>query len=156
MPNRLLLTDRFKVAIAQALRHGHKLALMSLDLDRFKLINDSLGHAAGDEMLKLLAGRLLAATRAGDTVARMGGDEFQVLMQDIRHQDEVINVAERILHLCSQSFNVDGQEINTSVSIGIVFAPDEGTDLELLSKKSDEAMYQSKGKGRNCYTFYKP
>ncbi|MBN1376388.1 MAG: GGDEF domain-containing protein [Dehalococcoidia bacterium] len=156
LPNRLLLNDRFSVAIAQAQRHKERIALMSLDLDRFKLINDTMGHAAGDEILKLLADRLLAATRAGDTVARMGGDEFQVLMQDILHEDEIIKVADRILNLCSQPFNLDGEEINTSVSIGIVLGPDEGTDLETLSKKSDQAMYESKGKGRNCYTFYQP
>ncbi|RPJ56012.1 MAG: diguanylate cyclase [Dehalococcoidia bacterium] len=156
LPNRILLNDRFAIAMPKAIRSGDKLAIMSLDLDRFKLINDSMGHAAGDEILKLLAGRLMAATRASDTVARMGGDEFQVLMQDIQHPDEVTSVADRILHLCSQAFKVDGQDITTSVSIGIVFAPDEGTDLETLSKKSDQAMYESKGKGRNCYTFYKP
>jgi diguanylate cyclase (GGDEF)-like protein len=154
LPNRILLIDRFSIALAQAARRGEKMALMSLDLDRFKLINDSMGHAAGDEILKLVAGRLLEATRSSDTVARIGGDEFQILLPEAQKPEEITGVAERILLACSQPYSVDGQQIHTSVSIGIVLCPDEGRDLEILSKKSDQAMYESKGKGRNCYTFY--
>jgi diguanylate cyclase (GGDEF)-like protein/PAS domain S-box-containing protein len=154
VPNRVLLNDRFSIAAAQAKRRGDKLALLSLDLDRFKLINDSLGHAAGDHVLKTVAGRLTDATRANDTVARIGGDEFQILVQDARQREGIIKVAERILQAFVEPIRVDGQPIHTSTSIGIAFYPDDGEDLESLSKKSDEAMYQSKGKGRNCYTFY--
>jgi len=156
VPNRVLLNDRFSIAAAQAKRRGDKLALMSLDLDHFKLINDSMGHAAGDQVLKSVAGRLQEAIRASDTVARIGGDEFQVLVQDAQQEDNVIVIAERILQEFVEPIRVDGQPIYTSTSIGIAFYPDHGEDMESLSKKSDEAMYQSKGKGRNCYTFYAP
>lgn len=154
-PNRALLNDRFTVAAAQAKRKGDRLALMSLDLDRFKLINDSMGHAAGDEVLKTVAHRLQETLRISDTLARIGGDEFQILMQDAQETQNVVSLAERILQTFVEPIRIDGQPIHTSTSIGIAFFPADGEDLESLSKKSDEAMYESKGKGRNCYTFYR-
>jgi diguanylate cyclase (GGDEF)-like protein/PAS domain S-box-containing protein len=154
LPNRALLDDRFSIAAAQAKRRGEKIAIMSLDLDHFKMVNDSMGHAAGDKVLKSVAGRLQEAIRANDTVARMGGDEFQVLLQDAQQTEDIVKVAERILQAFVPPISIDGQMIHTTVSIGIAFYPADGEDLESLSKKSDEAMYQSKGKGRNCYTFY--
>jgi diguanylate cyclase (GGDEF)-like protein/PAS domain S-box-containing protein len=156
LPNRVMLEDRFSVAAALAKRKGEKIAIMTLDLDRFKLINDSLGHAAGDQVLKAVAGRLSQAIRANDTVSRVGGDEFQVLMQDARQRESVVKVAERIVQSFIEPIRMEGQQVHTSTSIGIAIFPDDGEDLESLSKKSDEAMYQSKGKGRNCYTFYAP
>lgn len=154
LPNRVMLEDRFSVAAADAIRRKGKLAVMMLDLDRFKLVNDSLGHAAGDHVLKTVADRLKDAIRSGDTVSRVGGDEFQVLVKNAVDKDSVIKVAERILRSFEQPVRIDNQNIYTSTSIGIAIFPDDGEDLDSLSKKSDEAMYQSKGKGRNCYTFY--
>ena len=154
VPNRVLLNDRFSIAVAQARRRGEKLALLSLDLDRFKLINDSLGHAAGDQVLKTVAGRLKDAIRANDTLARIGGDEFQILVQDAQQKESIVRVVERVLQAFVNPIWVEGQDIHTSTSIGIAFYPEDGEDMESLSQKSDEAMYQSKGKGRNCYTFY--
>ena len=156
LPNRVMLEDRFTVAAADARRSQEKLAVMTLDLDHFKLINDSLGHAAGDHVLKAVADRLKEAIRANDTVSRIGGDEFQVLMKNAGDNGSVIAVAERILKSFEAPIRIDNQPIHTSTSIGIAIFPDDGEDLESLSKKSDEAMYQSKGKGRNCYTLYQP
>lgn len=154
LPNRALLEDRFAIAAANAQRRKEKMALFTLDLDHFKLINDSLGHAAGDQVLKIAAGRLRDATRSEDTVSRIGGDEFQILMQNVQDNGNIARFADRILQAFVEPIHIEGQLIYTSASIGIAIFPENGKDLESLSKVSDEAMYQSKGKGRNCYTLY--
>jgi diguanylate cyclase (GGDEF)-like protein/PAS domain S-box-containing protein len=153
LPNRLLLYDRFEIAASQAARNKGQLALLSLDLDHFKLINDSLGHTAGDEVLKHFASRLTGLMRASDTVARIGGDEFLVLLQDVRQRQDIVAACVKILDSFSEPFKVDGHVLKTSTSIGIAVYPADGKDLESLMKSSDEALYQAKGAGRNNYQF---
>ncbi len=153
LPNRVLVKDRFDIAVAQADRKGNKLAVMSLDLDRFKLINDSMGHSAGDEVLKAIALRLKDALRSSDTAARMGGDEFLVLLQDIQDREDAIAIADKILVSFKQPFIIEDQKLHVTTSIGIALYPDDSADLESLVKKSDEAMYRAKGLGRNNFQF---
>jgi diguanylate cyclase (GGDEF)-like protein/PAS domain S-box-containing protein len=155
LPNRLLLKDRFDMAMARAKRRKGKMALLSLDMDRLKLINDSLGHSVGDEVLKAFALRLQEVIRLSDTVARMGGDEFMILLQEIHVPEDAATVAQKILERFKEPIEVDGQSLRVTTSIGIAFYPDHGTDLEDLGKKSDEALYQAKGQGRNNYQLYK-
>ena len=154
LPNRVLLNDRFAVAAAEANRDKCSLAVMSLDLDHFKLINDSMGHAAGDEMLKIVAVRLTEAVRSSDTVARIGGDEFILLLQKIHQPGDAAFIAAKIIDSFKKPFNLDGQVIHATTSIGIALYPGDGTNLEILSHKSDDALYRAKGRGRDNYQFY--
>lgn len=155
LPNRVLLDDRFAVAAAEANRDKCSLAVMSLDLDRLKLINDSLGHAAGDTLLKAVAGRLTDAVRSSDTVARIGGDEFILLLQKIHQPGDAAAIADKIIDSFKETFTLDGQVIHSTTSIGIALYPQDGTDLETVTHKSDEALYRAKGQGRNNCQFYK-
>jgi diguanylate cyclase (GGDEF)-like protein len=127
---------------------------MSLDLDHFKLINDSMGHAAGDEMLKTVARRLTDAVRSSDTVARIGGDEFVLLLQKIHQPADAAFIAAKIIDSFKEPFNLDGQVIHSTTSIGIALYPKDGTSLETVSQKSDDALYRAKGHGRNNYQFH--
>ena len=130
------------------------LAVMFLDLDRFKLINDTMGHNLGDQLLKKVAERVGQTLRAGDTLARLGGDEFLILLPEIKNDQEVVSVSERILKVFSQPILMDDNEVYMSTSIGISLYPRDGTDMETLVKQADTAMYFAKEKGRNNYQFF--
>ncbi|MGE0874702.1 MAG: putative bifunctional diguanylate cyclase/phosphodiesterase [Burkholderiales bacterium] len=154
LPNRLLLTDRMNVAIAQAQRSGRCLALMFMDLDRFKSVNDSLGHDIGDRLLREVAARLKSSVRAADTASRQGGDEFLVMLPDLDDADDAARVADKLVAAIAQPFRLDGTELVLTVSIGIACFPDNGRDAETLLRNADAAMYAAKDTGRNCYRFY--
>ena len=154
LPNRKSFNDRLTEALAQAMRHQHKLAVMFLDLDRFKLINDSLGHAAGDLLLREVAQRLKGCLRRHDMVARWAGDEFTVLISDITGIDDAVQVAQKILNAMKPNFNLEGQQLHISNSIGIALYPNDGSDAETLLKNADAALYRAKDSGRNGYHLY--
>jgi diguanylate cyclase (GGDEF)-like protein/PAS domain S-box-containing protein len=155
LPNRTLLTDRLHQALAQARREKAKLALMFLDLDKFKPVNDQLGHAIGDLLLREVAYRLQACMkRESDTVARLGGDEFVILLAQMDDEQEAATAAEKIVLAISQPFDIEQHTINISTSIGIAIFPAHGMDVKALMKKADESMYQAKDAGRNCFRFY--
>lgn len=154
LPNRLLLNDRLAQAIALARRHGKQLAVMFLDLDRFKLINDSLGHTVGDQLLKSVAKRLTAGVRNSDTVCRQGGDEFVILLADVEHAEDAALSAQKILDALTVPHLIDQLELHVSVSIGISIYPDDGQDTDTLIKNADTAMYHAKESGRNNYQFF--
>ncbi|MEK7870892.1 MAG: EAL domain-containing protein, partial [Nitrospirota bacterium] len=131
-----------------------KAAVMFLDMDRFKVINDTLGHTVGDSLLKAFAERLTTSVRSGDTVARLGGDEFIIVLADIAHAEDVTIVAEKIIHSLSKPFNLEGNELFITTSIGISLYPDDGKQPETLLKNADTAMYRAKEQGRNNYQYY--
>ncbi len=151
LPNRSLLYDRFNIAQGQAERGNRKMALMELDLDHFKLINDTMGHAAGDELLQAVALRLTSVVRKSDTVARLGGDEFAVLLPEISRIDDVAVTAGKILAAFQQPFTIEGTELTVTTSIGIAIYPDNGATIDKLLEAADTAMYDVKGHGRNNY-----
>jgi diguanylate cyclase (GGDEF)-like protein/PAS domain S-box-containing protein len=154
LPNRNLLQDRLRQALAVAARGHHKVALMFLDLDRFKTINDSLGHLIGDRILQEVAGRLSSGLRAGDTVARLGGDEFVMVLQGVHSLADAAHVAENLLDVITPPLVVDGRKLHVSASIGIGLYPDDGLDVESLMRAADVAMYHVKDSGRNGYQFF--
>ncbi|MGN2392486.1 EAL domain-containing protein [Pelomicrobium sp. G1] len=154
LPNRLLLQDRAIHCLAQARRRQRRVALLFIDLDRFKTINDSLGHHVGDALLKEVANRLSGSLRATDTLSRLGGDEFLVVIQDLLHSQDAARVAEKLLDVLNDPFAVEGHTLNTSCSIGISVFPDDGEDLSTLMKNADTAMYHAKEQGRNNYQFF--
>lgn len=154
LPNRLLVSDRVEQAIGQARRYQRRAALLFLDLDNFKTINDSLGHDAGDQLLKEVAGRLQSAVREMDTVSRQGGDEFLIVLTDVAELDDISTVAKHVLHAMSQPFSLKGMQIVTSVSIGVALYPEDGDDFAALLKHADLAMYQAKAAGRNAFRFF--
>ena len=155
LPNRLLFCDRVSQAISLARRHGGQAAVLFLDLDGFKHINDSLGHAAGDEFLKSMAKRLLNCVRSPDTVSRQGGDEFVVLLQDVRKPEDAATTARRLLQAVSEIHLADHSELHVTASIGISIFPNDGLDAETLIKNADSAMYQAKKNGRQSYQFFR-
>ncbi|HOB45865.1 MAG TPA: EAL domain-containing protein [Zoogloea sp.] len=154
LPNRTLLHDRLEQALAHAARHGKRIALMFLDLDRFKTINDSLGHMMGDRLLQGVAQRLTHCIRETDTVSRQGGDEFLIVLTDIETPDDAARVAEKILARLGPTFEIDNQQLGTSFSIGIALYPEDGDNVETLMKNADTAMYHAKESGRNTYRFF--
>jgi diguanylate cyclase (GGDEF)-like protein/PAS domain S-box-containing protein len=154
LPNRALLMDRLSVATAGALRDKETLATLFIDLDQFKHINDSLGHATGDRLLQQVAQRLAGCVRASDTVARLGGDEFVVIMPNIRAPADASLLAEKILAALAPPHVIDGRELYISPSIGIAVCPEDGCDFESLIQHADAAMYRAKESGRNNYQFY--
>ena len=155
LPNRALLNDRLSLAINQAKRENEKLAVMFLDLDRFKNINDSLGHMIGDELLQQVSVRLKECIRSADTLARFGGDEFTLMLPKLHNgQEDASKLAEKITNTLKQPFNVDGHELYVSASIGIALYPQDGTNIDSLIKHADVAMYHVKGQGKNGYQFY--
>jgi diguanylate cyclase (GGDEF)-like protein len=156
LPNRLLLKDRIDQAIATAPRHERQVAVLFLDLDGFKYINDSLGHPTGDKLLQSIAKRLVGCVRTSDTVSRQGGDEFVVLLTESRQWEDAVVVAERILKAVAQSHPIDNHDLHVTTSIGVSVYPDDGEDAETLIRNADIAMYQAKEKGRNSYQFFKP
>ena len=156
LPNRLLFRDRLTMALAHAKRQKAPLAVMFLDLDRFKYVNDTLGHSLGDELLRAVAARLRAVLREGDTIARMGGDEFTVLLGDLGSPDDAAKIAQKLLETVSYPISVDGHELYVTTSIGIALFPNDGDSAELLLKNADSAMYRAKEAGRNSYRLCTP
>ncbi len=154
LPNRILLQDRLEVAIMQAKRNEHMVAVMLLDLDRFKTINDTLGHHMGDLLLKAVAERLTRCMRESNTIVRMGGDEFIVVVPDLAHAKNAAIVAQKILDVLYQPFQIEGYEIHTTTSIGVSIYPVDADDVSMLIKKADTAMYHAKEQGRNTFEFY--
>jgi diguanylate cyclase (GGDEF)-like protein/PAS domain S-box-containing protein len=156
LPNRLLLNDRISQAIALAFRQHSPIAVIFLDLDRFKYINDSLGHAIGDKLLQSVSKRLLASVRGSDTISRLGGDEFVILLSQIAHPEDAATSAKKILLSLSAPHSIEGQDLHINGSIGISVFPDDGQDAETLIKNADTAMYHVKETGRNNFQFFKP
>ncbi|MEO8382270.1 MAG: PAS domain S-box protein [Acidobacteriota bacterium] len=151
LPNRLLFRDRITVALAHARRSGRLSAVMFLDLDQFKLVNDTLGHTVGDRLLQAIAARLVSCVRADDTVARMGGDEFTILLADLSERRGAPVVAQKVLEAVRHPVTIDEHELYVTTSIGIAIFPDDGTDAEALLKHADRAMYRAKEQGRDNY-----
>jgi diguanylate cyclase (GGDEF)-like protein/PAS domain S-box-containing protein len=156
LPNRLLFKERLTVALAHARRQRRPLAVMFLDIDRFKLVNDTLGHSAGDQLLRIIATRLLGALREEDTIARMGGDEFTVLISRLSGGDDAARIATKILDTIAQPISIDGQELFLTTSIGIALCPNDGENAEILLRNADNAMYRAKEMGRNSYQLCAP
>ncbi len=154
LPNRILFRDRLQHAVERARRHGQRVGLLFLDLDRFKQINDSLGHEAGDQLLQGAAERLARCVRHIDTVARLGGDEFAVLVEDVEQMQQLVVVAQKILRAFEAPFAVMGRQLRVTTSIGIAIAPADGDDVDTLIKNADAAMYHSKERGPNGFQFY--
>jgi diguanylate cyclase (GGDEF)-like protein/PAS domain S-box-containing protein len=156
LPNRILLRDRFEQALAFAERAQSHVALLFLDLDNFKIVNDTLGHAAGDQLLQAVVARLNRSMRDTDTVSRQGGDEFILLLNEIPDPKTVERIANDILAQLSEPVEIDGHVLNTSCSIGISFYPDDGRDFNTLLQRADVAMYNAKESGRNTFRFFNP
>lgn len=156
LPNRMLLLDRIGQAIAGAVRHGKQLALLYLDLDGFKRINDTLGHPVGDQLLQSVARRLLGCVRDVDTVSRQGGDEFAVLLSEVRRPDDASTLAEKILQALARTHCINAHELRVTTSIGVSVYPGDGLEAESLIRNADAAMYQAKKNGRHRFEFYRP
>jgi len=153
LPNRTHLQDRMRLALAQARRRGRGLAVLFLDLDNFKAVNDSLGHAAGDRLLQEVAGRLRDCLREEDTVARVGGDEFVLLLPSVRHAEGAARIARKLRDRIEEGFRAGGPELTVTTSVGIALFPEHGEDEETLLRNADDAMYRAKELGRNGYQF---
>lgn len=156
LPNRVLFKDRLELAIAQAQRRTGALAVMFVDVDRFKLVNDTFGHAEGDALLRAIASRLTSTLRRGDTLARLGGDEFTILLPDINHPEDAETIARKILDALATPINLSRGEFRATVSIGIALFPRDGSTSEDLTRHADIAMYQVKRAGKNGYRFFDP
>jgi diguanylate cyclase (GGDEF)-like protein/PAS domain S-box-containing protein len=154
LPNRVLFSDRLNVSLSQASRNKTQLAVMFVDLDRFKRINDTLGHAAGDQLLKQMAQRIKQCLRESDTVARWAGDEFTLLLPNIQQLEDAVTVAQKLLDSLKPEFNLEGHTLHVSCSIGIALYPTDGEDAETLLKNADAALYRAKEGGRNHYQLY--
>jgi len=154
LPNRALFRDRLRRAVSRAQRTETQIAVFFIDLDRFKTINDSLGHHAGDQLLRGVSRRLKQFARKGDTIARLGGDEFTVILEGISDPEDAVIVAEKIIELIPPPFRLDGHEIVVTPSIGITIFPDDADDMRNLLKNADTAMYRAKEQGGNCFQFY--
>jgi diguanylate cyclase (GGDEF)-like protein len=156
LPNRLLLNDRLSQAISVARRHQQQLAVLYADVDRFKHVNDSLGHLIGDKLLLSIAQRLVACVRSSDTVSRQGGDEFVILLSSVAHAEDAALSAQKILTVLGMPHRVEEHDLQITLSVGISIYPDDGTDAETLVKNADIAMLTAKDTGRNNYQFFKP
>jgi diguanylate cyclase (GGDEF)-like protein/PAS domain S-box-containing protein len=156
LPNRMLLSDRVTRAIVLARRHTKRAAVMFLDLDNFKHINDSLGHSVGDRLLQSVASRLVDCARASDTVSRQGGDEFIVLLSEMQHPEDAAIAAGRMLQAVAEPHPIGEHDLHITASIGVSIYPDDGLDAETLIKNADTAMYQAKENGRQSYQYFKP
>jgi diguanylate cyclase (GGDEF)-like protein/PAS domain S-box-containing protein len=156
LPNRMLLNDRIGQAIAMAPRHMAKVAVLFLDLDGFKHINDSLGHPIGDKLLQSIAKRLVDCVRVSDTVSRQGGDEFVVLLSEVYQPEDATIAARRMLQAVAEAHSIDQHDLHVTTSIGVSIYPDDGLDAETLIKNADTAMYQAKENGHQSYQFFKP
>jgi diguanylate cyclase (GGDEF)-like protein len=151
LPNRALLTDRLAQSITLAQRHRKKVALMYLDLDQFKNINDSLGHSVGDQLLQSVARRLESCVRHSDTVSRQGGDEFVVLLSEVTAAQDAVLTAEKLIKAIAEPHLIGKHRLNVTLSIGISLYPDDGEDVEAVLTNADTAMYYAKRSGRNNY-----
>jgi diguanylate cyclase (GGDEF)-like protein/PAS domain S-box-containing protein len=156
LPNRLLFNDRLAMAMAQAQRQQRKVAVLFIDLDRFKIINDSLGHSFGDRLLQSVSQRIQLTIREGDTLARLGGDEFTLLLPALAEAVDAAKVADKVLEVLRLPFELDGRELFVTASMGVSIYPDDGADVEELVKNSDTAMYRAKEQGRDNYQLYTP
>ena len=156
LPNRMLLNDRVNRAISLAPRHQKKVAVLFLDLDGFKHINDSLGHPTGDKLLQSITKRLVDCVRSSDTVSRQGGDEFVVLLSEVAQPEDAAITARRMLQAVAEAHTIDQHDLHVTTSIGLSVYPDDGLDAETLIKNADTAMYQAKENGRQSYQFFKP
>jgi diguanylate cyclase (GGDEF)-like protein/PAS domain S-box-containing protein len=156
LPNRMLLNDRVSQAIALASRNMKKVAVLFVDLDGFKHINDSLGHPIGDKLLQSIAKRLVDCVRHSDTVSRQGGDEFVVLLSEVEQSEDAAISAGRMLHAVAEAHSIDQHDLHVTTSIGVSVYPDDGLNAETLVKNADTAMYQAKENGRQTYQFFKP
>jgi diguanylate cyclase (GGDEF)-like protein/PAS domain S-box-containing protein len=154
LPNRILLFEHFKTAVAHAQREKKRVAVMSLDLDHFKDVNDSFGHGTGDELLKEVANRLTGVLRRLDMVARIGGDEFVLIIWGMNHTEDAINVAQKINRSFLRSFTIKDKKMNITISIGIAIYPENGDNIDILLKKSDDALYYVKKRGRDNLKLY--
>ncbi|HEV2722593.1 MAG TPA: EAL domain-containing protein, partial [Thermoanaerobaculia bacterium] len=154
LPNRLLFKDRLTVALSHAQRNGSRLAVLFLDLDRFKVINDSLGHNIGDQLLQAVAARVQSCVRESDTVARLGGDEFTLLLPHLNRSEDAAPVAQKLLEAVRYPFHIEGREFFITTSIGVSLYPEDGLDAETLIKNADTAMYQAKEQGRDNYQLF--
>ena len=151
LANRRLLADRMAMALVHARRNKSHMAVVYLDLDGFKQINDTLGHGAGDSVLKMVAGRLQATVRAADTVARLGGDEFIIVLQHVSSRDDAGRVAAKVIEAVAQPYSVEDQPVHITISAGIAIYPLHGEDADTLMKNADAALYQAKRAGKNVY-----
>ena len=151
LPNRKLFTDRLRHSITRARRNGRPVAVMFIDIDHFKTVNDTLGHTAGDELLLEMARRLRDCVREDDTVARLGGDEFTIVLSDLRHPEDAVNIAGKILDAVQEPLSIGSTPLSVSASIGIALYPADGVDAESLLRNADSAMYRAKEGGRNTY-----
>ncbi len=156
LPNRLLFNDRLAIEISHAHRKNEKLAVLFLDLDRFKTINDTLGHAVGDQLLQGAAGRLISHLSDDSTIARLGGDEFMILLADVKSVEDVTRAAKKVLEAFKQPWIINTHELHITTSIGVALYPDDGEDVETLVRNADTAMYRAKQQGRNNYQLYAP
>ncbi|MBW4520293.1 MAG: EAL domain-containing protein [Scytolyngbya sp. HA4215-MV1] len=156
LPNRMLFSDRLPLALANAQRNGSMLAVMFLDLDRFKTINDTLGHAVGDQLLQTVAQRLSSCLREGDTIARWGGDEFTILLPHVHQAEDAAKTAQRILDALRPALQLEGHELYITSSIGVALYPYDGEDCQTLLKNADAALYRVKEQGRNGFQIYTP
>jgi diguanylate cyclase (GGDEF)-like protein/PAS domain S-box-containing protein len=156
LPNRRLFRDRLTIALAHARRLKRPLAVMFLDLDRFKVVNDTLGHSVGDELLKAIGLRLQASLREEDSIARMGGDEFTVLLADLKSSEQAAKIALKVLDTIAQPLQIEGTELFITTSIGIALFPNDGETAEVLLANADHAMYRAKDAGRNSYQMFTP
>ncbi len=151
LPNRRLLMDRLSLAIAHARRSQCTMAVMYLDLDGFKQINDTLGHDAGDELLCLVAARLVSTVRQVDTVARLGGDEFMIALPELSHVDDAAELGSKVIQAVSQPYHIQGHDVRLTTSVGVSIYPTHGEDVETLMKSADLALYEAKHSGKNDY-----
>ncbi len=154
LPNRYYLMERLKLSLSTAKRKGKRVALLFLDMDKFKRVNDSMGHSAGDQLLKSVADAFCQCLRPGDTVARLGGDEFTIIIEDLHHSEDVVNVLGKLYRVFSKPFLVQSQELFVTFSTGIAIYPDDGTNEADLLRHADIAMYRAKAMGANQYQFF--
>lgn len=154
LPNRRLLRERLEQAVAWSRRAGTRTALLYVDLDRFKTVNDTLGHDTGDALLQSVSTRLVSAVRDGDTVSRLGGDEFAIVLGNLHHGEDAALVAEKLIYIMKQPFEVEGRDLFLTASVGISLFPDDTEDMETLFRNADIAMYLAKDEGKNTFRFY--
>ena len=154
LPNRMLFYDRLRQSLSRSKRNDQKIAVMFMDLDNFKAVNDEYGHIVGDEILQQVSKRVVAALRESDTIARIGGDEFTLIITDIEDIESVSRIAQKILSTTQEPYKLHGHEFSISTTIGISLFPDNCEDIKMLVKQADVAMYKAKREGKNRYQFY--